>query len=90
MVDLISEETAIVWRGGGRRYFTKRAAAKAAALEIVKDHFRCAGEDPHETDATYLMKQVRKLADLIRLGRPWSFDFERPEWVEGADTGGKG
>lgn len=33
---MIAKETAVVYRGGGRRYLTKKAAIKAEAIAIIK------------------------------------------------------
>ena len=42
---IVTKETAIVWRGGGRRFFTKSAAinaeARASYNQIVKSSGRC-------------------------------------------------
>lgn len=37
----ITTEPAQVFRGGGRRYFTLRAAARAEAKALIKKHCHC-------------------------------------------------
>lgn len=38
---MISKETAIVYRGGGRRWFSKKAAAKAEAKAMIRKRCEC-------------------------------------------------
>lgn len=46
----VTQEQATVFRGGGRRYFTKRAAYVAAARECVRKVCEC---EPAEWDTGY-------------------------------------
>lgn len=41
----IEQEQALVWRGGGRRFFTREAALKNAAKAIVRKELLVMGED---------------------------------------------
>lgn len=38
-------ETATVYRGGGRRWFTKRAAARAIARDMIRKRCECEAGD---------------------------------------------
>lgn len=38
---IVRAETATVYRGGGRRYFTKRAACRAEARAKLREHCDC-------------------------------------------------
>ena len=48
----ISSEQATVYRGGGRRWFTKRAAAKAEARALIFRRYPC-DCDKHNYDNDY-------------------------------------
>ncbi len=41
----VEQEQALVWRGGGRRFFTHEAALKNAAKAVVRNELRIMGED---------------------------------------------
>jgi hypothetical protein len=89
MVALLSEEAATVWRGGKRRYFTRKAAAKAAAREIIKAQFRATGDDPRECEPGKFVGETIRLGELIASGKAWAFDFETAPWVSSPDPASK-
>ena len=43
---IVERETATVYRGGGRRYFTKRAAYVSAARAKIDGHCECLPAEP--------------------------------------------
>lgn len=45
----IQQEMAAIWTGGGKRYFTRKAALRAAAKRIIRDYLRGTGDDPPDT-----------------------------------------
>ena len=50
-------ETAVAYRGGGRRWFTLRAACKAEAKVLVGNKYGCPGEDlPQYVDRLYRIR----------------------------------
>ena len=65
-------ENAVVYRGGGRRWFTKRAAARADAREKIRTKCECEKGDhitPDEVcnyhyDLVRFNKMVRRLARM--------------------------
>jgi predicted ATP-dependent protease len=68
----VQQEMALVWSGGGRRYFTRRAALRGAAKAIIRDFYRAYGDDPSETDPVEYQAYVAQLVSKIERG-------ERPE-----------
>lgn len=58
----ITQETAIVFKGGGRRYFTLKAACHAAARKKIRDRWRESGDDYREMDLERYARIVRTLA----------------------------
>lgn len=49
---MISQEQATVWRGHGRRYFTKRAAIKSVAVALIKKRHPTEREESDEFGRT--------------------------------------
>ncbi len=43
---IVTRERAIVFRGGGRRWFTEQAAYNAAAKQRIRSRCYCSGPDP--------------------------------------------
>lgn len=68
----IQSELALVWVGGGRRYFTRKAALRGAAKAIIRDYLRATGEDPNEVGHDRYQRWISQLVGKIELG-------ERPE-----------
>jgi len=70
-------ETAIVYRGGKRRFFTAKAALRAEAKMIIRLHLSAAGDDPAEIDAGTFSEWVTHLAEKIGRGNR-QFDLANP------------
>lgn len=66
----VQQETATVWTGGGRRFFTRKAAVRAAAKRIIRDYLRGTGDEPPDTPI--FQAWVKDLVGKIERG-------ERPE-----------
>ena len=45
----VQQEIAEVWTGGGRRYFTRKAAMRGAAKKIIRDYLRGTGDEQPDT-----------------------------------------
>lgn len=73
----IQPEMALVYSGGGRRFFTLKAACRAEAKMIIGQHIRAGGEDPSEMDTAEYMAWVAHLAAKIKRGNR-QFDIENP------------
>lgn len=58
----VIQEPATVFRGGGRRYFTLKAACYAAARKKICDRWRESGDDYREMDLERYARIVRTLA----------------------------
>jgi hypothetical protein len=43
----VTAETAVVYRGGGRRWFTRRAAYRAEAKALIREHCWCSPIEPY-------------------------------------------
>ena len=48
---IVEQQTATVFRGGGRRFFTKRAAYRAAAKAKINEYCDCDPGDPATGEA---------------------------------------
>jgi hypothetical protein len=70
----VQQETALVWTGGGRRYFTRKAALRGAAKAIIRDYYRATGEDPADTLA--FQAWVAQLVGKIERGERPELDVE--------------
>jgi len=77
----VQSEMAVVYLGGGRRYLTRRAAARAEARSIIKAQFRASGDDPWACDVREFMAWVEMLARLIERDKPWAVDIGETRWV---------
>lgn len=86
MVRLIEQEVAVVWKGGKRRYFTKKAACRAAAKAVINGHLAASGESPEEVDTVEYMANVAALAKLIGDGAAWTFDFDATPWAQAVEA----
>jgi len=65
---MATPETATVWRGGKRRYFTKGAAERADARALIKRKCECCNGD--EITPPYVCTyhaDPRKYARMVRL-----------------------
>lgn len=70
MTPHVQPELATVWSGGGRRYFTRKAALRGAAKRIIRDYLRGTGDEQPETPV--FQAWVTQLVGKIERG-------ERPE-----------
>ena len=70
----VQQETAVVWMGGGRRYFTRKAALRGAAKYIIKQAMRATGDEAPDT-VTY-QSWVKQLVGKIERGERPELDFE--------------
>lgn len=86
MVRLVEQEVAVVWRGGKRRYFTRKAACRAAAKEIINAHLRAYGDRPDEVERGEYLSNVAALAKLISDGTAWAIDFDASPWVQAEEA----
>lgn len=57
-------ETATIYRGGGRRWFTLRAACRAIARQRIYARFRASGDDLSEVDPDILRAMITRRARL--------------------------
>lgn len=71
---VISEEVATVYAGGGRRYFTLKAAARGAAKKYMRDLIRAQGEDGLP-EPMFQREVARMAAELLR-GEAMTFDWD--------------
>lgn len=71
---VVSEEIAVVYRGGGQRYFTLKAACRAAARKLLRDLIRAQGEDGLP-DLMFQREVARMTAELLR-GEAMTFDWD--------------
>jgi len=71
---VISEETATVYLGGRRRYFTLKAAARGAAKKYMRDLIRGSGEAgiPEEM----FQREVKRMAAELLRGDAMTFDWD--------------
>lgn len=63
---LVTSETATVYRGGGRRWFTIAAACRAEARKKVKKRWNDAGLDVDDFDPDKYQETVARLSRLYR------------------------
>jgi len=68
----VQQETAIVWTGGGKRFFTRKAALRGAAKSIIRDYLSATGEDPSRIGDDRYQAWIAQLVGKIERG-------ERPE-----------
>ena len=47
-MSIVTREAAVVYRGGGRRWFTEQAAIRAAAKARILEHCECEGAEQDE------------------------------------------
>jgi hypothetical protein len=64
----ISRETATVFRGGGRRFFTLNAALRAEAKKIIRLACDGMGENYREIDVVCFHNEVTRLVSLMKAG----------------------
>jgi hypothetical protein len=57
-------ETAVVYRGGGRRWLTLRAACRAIARQRIYSRYRASGDDLNEVDPDDLATDISRRARL--------------------------
>lgn len=72
----VSTETATVYRGGGRRYFTLRAACEAEARTIIQRKYpseaaeyedgQCYFHGSHWRELPHADKMLRRITRLVR------------------------
>jgi hypothetical protein len=74
----ISAETAVVYRGGGRRYFTKRSAYRAEAKHRIRAAFNLTGDDLGNVEVDEVWRWIDALAAKMIRGEPADFDIENP------------
>jgi hypothetical protein len=67
-------EMAFVWSGGGRRYFTQKAALRGAAKRIIRDALRGTGEVCN--DPVQFQAWVKQLVGKIERGERPELDFD--------------
>lgn len=63
---MIAQETATVYWGGGRRWLSLRAAAKAEARRIIREK-RCECDDGDEVTPAYVCEMHLDLERYVRL-----------------------
>lgn len=72
----VQQEFAVVWSGGGRRYFTREAALRGAAKAIIRAYYRGSGDDPSATDPLDYQRLVTQLVGKIERGERPELDFD--------------
>lgn len=72
----VQEEMALVYSGGGRRYFTRKAALRGAAKAIIRDTFYATGDDLADVHADDYQRWVGQLVGKIERGDHPVLDFE--------------
>lgn len=75
----VEQETALIWTGGGRRYFTRKAAVRGAAKAIIRSTFRATGDDLSEVDSVQYREWVAQLVGKIERGERPELDFEESQ-----------
>jgi hypothetical protein len=65
---------AVVWSGGGRRYFTRKAALRGAAKHIIRQTLRATGDEA--PDLVTFQEWVAQLVGKIERGERPELDFE--------------
>lgn len=71
---VITEESATVYSGGGRRYFTLKAACRGAAKQYLRELIRREGEDGIP-ELMFQREVARMAAELLR-GDAMTFDWD--------------
>lgn len=71
---VISEETATVFSGGGRRYLTLKAAARGAAKKYMRDLIAEQGEDG--VPQLMFQREVGRMAGELLRGEAMTFDWD--------------
>jgi hypothetical protein len=71
---VISEESATVYVGGGRRYLTLKAAARGAAKKYMRDLIREQGED--SIPELMFQREVARMATQLLCGEAMTFDWD--------------
>lgn len=69
-----SKEQATVWRGGGRRWFTRTAACRAEARSFLKREIDAMGEEGIPT--SMWMREVALLTQQIAAGHEPTLDWD--------------
>jgi len=81
---VISQEIAVVYSGGGRRYFTLKAAARGAAKKYMRDLIAEQGEDG--VPQLMFQREVGRMAGELLRGEAMTFDWdEANERAKGDD-----
>jgi len=75
-------EAAIVYRGGGRRYLTRKAALRAEAKEIMRQAIRDGGEE--RVEETLFQREVARMAAQMERGEEPTFDWDEATDAERA------
>lgn len=70
----VQQEMAVVWTGGGRRYFTRKAALRGAAKAIIRNALRATGEEAD--DPVQYQAWVTQLVGKIERGERPELDFD--------------
>ena len=68
-MNVITKETATVYRGGGKRYFTKKAAYNAAARAKIKTRCDCESPMLADFETGYLPVCCKYHEDADRLAK---------------------
>lgn len=71
---VISEEVAVVYSGGGRRFFTLKAACRNAAKKYLRDLIRYEGEDGIPAEMHH--RETTRMADQLMRGEAMTFDWD--------------
>jgi hypothetical protein len=65
----VQQEMAVVWTGGGRRFFTRKAALRGAAKRIIRDYLRGTGDEAPD-DVTFRAWVSQLVGKIERNERP--------------------
>lgn len=82
MSDYGKPEPAIVYRGGGRRFLTRKAALRAEAKAILRKAIHDAGEDGIEGDM--FRRETTRMAAQMERGEEPTFDWDEANEAERA------
>jgi hypothetical protein len=63
-MSLVQAEMAVVYRGGGRRFLTLKAACRAEAKRAIRCECRASGDDPAEISPVDFAAEVTTRAAL--------------------------
>lgn len=63
----VTAETAVVYRGGGRRWFTRRAAYRAEAKVLIREHCECEPGDEHSPGEVCRYHEPEHFDELVDL-----------------------